>query len=335
MSVAIHASGMTTAIGLTAPATCAALRARLDNFTETRFISRDGVWVMGAEVPLENPWRGIARLVELLAGPIAECLEAIPDTDPETIPLMLCVAERDRPGRPADLDEKLPQLLAERLGFRLHRASKVIAFGQVGAAVGLRDARDLLGQGASHVIVAGVDSLLNAETIRHFERQDRLYTEENSNGFFPSEAGAAVLVGHPSPGTLTLTGLGFGGEEARLGSGKPLRAEGLVTAMRQSLEEAGIELGGIDYIVSGLTGEQYYFKEYSLAKARLLRGPRDLTYLWHPADAAGHTGAASIPIMLGVCLTAGRKSYAPGPVAMVQSAHDDGRRAAMVFRMDG
>ena len=60
--VLISACGMTTAVGLTAPSACAAFRARFDNFAETRFISGDGEWVLGAEVPLEEGWRGVSRL---------------------------------------------------------------------------------------------------------------------------------------------------------------------------------------------------------------------------------------------------------------------------------
>ena len=69
--------------------------------------------------------------------------------------------------------------------------------------------------------------------------------------------------------------------------------------------------------------------------ARLMRGPVDVPDLWHPADGFGYTGAAALPLMLGVSLTAGRKRYAPGPLVLAHAAHDDGRRAAMVLRMEG
>ena len=63
--LSILACGMTTAVGLTAPASCAAIRARLDGFRETRFMARGGDWIIGAEVPLEEPWRGLPRLARL------------------------------------------------------------------------------------------------------------------------------------------------------------------------------------------------------------------------------------------------------------------------------
>jgi 3-oxoacyl-[acyl-carrier-protein] synthase-1 len=58
---------MTTAVGLTAEASCAAIRARLDGFHETRFAARASGWIVGAEAPLEQPWRGLSRLAQLAA----------------------------------------------------------------------------------------------------------------------------------------------------------------------------------------------------------------------------------------------------------------------------
>src|SRR3954451_9259500 len=97
--VTIQGCGMMTGVGLTAPASCAAIRARLKNFQETRFIARGGEWIIGSEVPLDEPWRGLAKLARLLAGPLKECLDQVPDMPPEQVPILLCLAEPDRPGR--------------------------------------------------------------------------------------------------------------------------------------------------------------------------------------------------------------------------------------------
>ena len=104
--------------------------------------------------------------------------------------------------------------------------------------------------------------------------------------------------------------------------------------MRTALDEAGLDFAEVSYRISDLGGEQYYFKEAALAVAHLLRGPHDVPDLWHPADGFGYTGAAAIPLMLGVSLTAGRKAYAPGPIVLAQASHDDGWRAAMLLRME-
>ena len=52
--VAILGCGMMTGVGLSAEASCAAIRCALDNFQETRFIARGGEWIIGSAVPLEQ-----------------------------------------------------------------------------------------------------------------------------------------------------------------------------------------------------------------------------------------------------------------------------------------
>src|ERR1700757_140577 len=102
----IVACGMTTAVGLTAPASCAAIRARLDGFQETRFVARARDRIIGAEVPLMPPVRGLQRLAQLVAGPIRESLAAVSGLLVEDVPILLGVAETNRPGRFADIDHK-------------------------------------------------------------------------------------------------------------------------------------------------------------------------------------------------------------------------------------
>ena len=136
--------GMTTAVGLTAPASCAAIRAGLDRFQETRFVARGGTRLIAAMVPLEETWRGLERVARLAAGPIRECLEAASDVPVDGIPLLLCVAEPDRPGRLAGLNQELMSLVAAKLGIGLHPASRIVAMGRVGGGIALREAARLL-----------------------------------------------------------------------------------------------------------------------------------------------------------------------------------------------
>ena len=56
-ALCIIGSGMVSAVGLSAPASCAAIRCAIDNFQETRFIDCGGEWLIAASVPLEQPWR--------------------------------------------------------------------------------------------------------------------------------------------------------------------------------------------------------------------------------------------------------------------------------------
>jgi 3-oxoacyl-[acyl-carrier-protein] synthase-1 len=334
--VAIIGAGMMTGVGLTAPASCAAIRCAIDNFTETRFMARGGEWIVGSAVPLEQPWRGQTKLVKMLAGPVRECLELVPDITPEQIPLLVCIAERDRPGRLDGLDNALFFELQRELGLAFDADSEIFAEGRVGGAIALRRARQLLyrSQGPHrHVIVSGVDTFLVGPTLMAYDERDRLLTKRNSNGFIPGEAGAAILLSRPKPDSgrdLCCLGLGFAREQAMVESEEPRRGEGLRQAIAAALAEAGTTIADMDFRITDISGEQYGFKEASLALSRLLRVHKEEFEIWHPADCIGEVGAAALPCMLGVTLAAARKGYAPGPAVLGHLANDDGKRAALV-----
>lgn len=334
----VLACGLTTAIGMSSAPALAAHRAGLNNFTETKFISRGGTWIPGAQVPLSPPSRGRDRLAALLAGPLQECFDAAPDIEPETIPILLCVAEQTRIGRLHNLDETLIDAALSRLDVEMHPSSAVYPHGSAGGSVALRDARELINTGAPAVILAGADSFLVSQTISTLDREERILTEENSNGFPAGEAGSAVLLGPAAGGgqkTLRLTGLGFGTEEATIYSDVPLKAQGILNSLREALGEAGIGFEEIDYRISDLSGEQYFFREAALAMQRGLKHRKDNMDLWTPASEFGYTGAASFPIVLSVALAAARKGYAPGPMVMTHTSDDAGRRATAVFQTEG
>jgi 3-oxoacyl-[acyl-carrier-protein] synthase-1 len=332
-NLGIVACGMTTAVGLTAEASCAAIRARIDGFKETRFVARGGEWIIGAEVPLDEPWRGTARLARLVAGPLQECLDGGGLDDPTAVPVLLALAESDRPGRLAGLEQDLLAALAELIGSPFHEASRLIPHGRVGGALAVREASRLIHeQGHERVLVAGVDSYLVAQTLTDLDERHRLLTPANSNGFIPGEAAAALLL---APGTeandLGCLSLGLAKEPATVTSEEPLRGEGLAQAFRQALAGAGLEMAQIGYRIGTMSGEQYWFKEFELATSRLLRGRHEFMDLWHPADCIGEVGAASLPCCIAVAAMAARKGYAAGDPVLVTASNDDSRRAALVL----
>jgi 3-oxoacyl-[acyl-carrier-protein] synthase-1 len=111
-----------------------------------------------------------------------------------------------------------------------------------------------------------------------------------------------------------------------------LRADGLVRAVRDALEEAGIELGDCDHRIADMNGEQYRFREAALVVTRLLRERKVLFSLWHPADCIGEVGAATLPAMVSILFAGAQKDYLPGPVFLGHLGNDDEKRAAFVAR---
>lgn len=333
--LAILKTGLVTSVGLNAPAACAAIRAKISNPTETRFIDSAGEWIMAHEVPLEQPWRGLTKLAKMAAMAIEECLEDLPREDWARIPLLLCVAEPDRPGRLDGLEDRLLDELQQELGTQFHASSTVIAEGRVAVGTALSHASTLLAPGdISRVIIAGTDSLLHWPTLSVYERDSRLLTGHNSNGFIPGEGAGALLVGSraKTQSCLWLCGLGSAQEFATVSAEEPLRADGLTAAIKQSLLQADCGLHDLDFRITDLSGEQYYFKEAALALSRILRVRKELFDIWHPAECLGEAGALAGIAILVVAEAACREGYAPGLGVLCHAANDNGRRMAAVLR---
>lgn len=335
--IAIKSVGLVTSVGLSAPASCAAIRAKISNPTETRFMGSDGEWIMAHQVPLEKPWRGLAKLSRMATMAITECLEGLPREEWGKLPLLLCVAEKERPGRFEGLDDRLFGEIQKELDVRFAPGSAIVAHGRVSVAVALAQARKLIAEGDCPLaLIAAADSLLTWPTLSVYERDDRLLTTRNSNGLMPGEGAGALLVGQPAgKAELQCKGVGFALEKAHVDSGEPLRADGLSAAIRNALAEAGCALHDLDYRITDLSGEQYYFKEAALALSRVLRQRKAEFDLWHPAESIGEAGAAAGVAVLAVASAAGRKAYAPGPGILAHLANDAGQRAAVVLNFRG
>ena len=344
MPIAVLGSGMVTGVGLNSPATCAAFRAAVSGFSETHFFDTAGEPVIGCPVPLHPPLRGREKLAHLAAPAIRECLDVAREFEPGAIPLLLCVAERERPGRRDGLDDRLLPEVQSLLGVRFHPRSGVIARGRVGGAVAIDQARKLIRQERlPRCLVVGVDSFLVGRTLAAYQQKHRLLTKANSNGFLPGEAGAAVLVG---PAGLTkgpelrCVAVGFGREPATVESEEPLRADGLTEAFRALYLDGGVTLDDADYRYTDCNGEQYGFKQDRLAIARTVRKLKARFDHLHPADCIGEVGAAVGPCVMGLALAAARKGYAPGNGelsppgrgVLCHFSNDDQERAAMLLR---
>jgi 3-oxoacyl-[acyl-carrier-protein] synthase-1 len=333
-ALAITATGLVTPVGLTAAQSCAAFRAKISNPTPTRFIDSGGEWIMAHQVELEQPWRGLTKLAKMAALAIEEALADIPRKQWDALPLLLCVAEADRPGRMAGLDDELIEMLRAELGVRFADESAVVPQGRVGVAVALLHARQLIAAGHDRVLIAATDSLLTWPTLRHYELEDRLLTARNSNGFMPGEGAGALLVeaARGIPGELACTGLGFGREAAHIASEEPLRAEGLANAIRDAVRESG-SLRSVDVRVCDVAGEAYYFKEASIALSRTRPYQQEVPELWHPAESIGDLGATSGCCCVSHYGSAAQRAYAPGPLALLHLSNDLGQRAAMTIEV--
>lgn len=333
----IRASGMVTAVGLDAAAACAAMRARLDGFTETRFLGPDGQWLIGAPVPLPRNWIGIRRIAQLAAAAIFEVFRKAPETETGAT-IILCLPEESRPGQPVPDAGALARQVGEITGFSAGAKVHLIRHGRPSGMVALARARKLVSEGeAAHVLIVGVDSYLTSASIAHYLDAERLLVPGNANGFIAGEAAAAILCS-AGQGPLRLTGLGLAREEAYLYNGKgedgthqPLRGDGMTLAYRTALDESATDLAHVEYRIADLPGDQYFFKQSTLASLRLERGRTAFQDLWSPGESLGNIGAATVPVMLGMALAATEKGYAPGSPVLIEASGDDGACGAAVL----
>jgi 3-oxoacyl-[acyl-carrier-protein] synthase-1 len=259
-ALAISASGMVTPVGFNAPASCAAMRAGIRNVNETNlWDAESGTYLAAGKVPLPQWWVGLGKMADLAAPAILECLTAAKPVPPHNIPVLLGVAPPDRPFRFPELDAKILPEIEHRLGFQLHPASRVIGRDHVSVVVALREAGELIAnKQAPCVIVAAVDSLLHHDLKNYYLSKRRLLTPNNSNGFSLGEAGSAVLVVPAkanSPGELYILGMGMAREKAPIESEEPLRADGLIQAIREAFHEGGVGYDDLDYRITDLNGE--------------------------------------------------------------------------------
>ena len=331
--VAILSIGLVTSVGLSAPAACAAIRAGLTNPTETGFMTSSGELITGHQVPLEKQWGGRTRLAKMAALATKECLAALPPRDWADIPLVVCVAESGRPGRLEGLEDRLPEEIQEELGARFAGRPFVVPHGRVSLFAALMHARELMERSSSpRVLIVCTDSLLSGPTLSSYDRNRRLLGARNSNGLQPGEGAGAVLIGPRTRGQLLCTGVGAGVEPAPIDSGQPLRSDGLVQAIKAALLDAGSPADSLDFRITDIAGEQYYFKEASLALSRLLRTRKEEFDIWNPAESIGETGAVVGVAMIAIAAAACRKGYAPGTHILLHAANDDGGRGAAIFR---
>lgn len=332
--------GMACPVGLDAASACAAQRAGISALSELPWFDNTGEPIVGAMVPgLDDGLTRGARLLELSLLSISELSARLGDVAWQKVPLLLCLAEPERPGAQAD-NQRLAQALVdqaqERLGMRFHpELSRVFPGGHTAAFRALAHARALMACGlAPACLVCAVDSLLSAATLQWLGTNDRLKTELQRDGLNPGEAAAAVLV-EPQPragSCVEVLGLGFAAEEATVASGRPQLGRGLATAARAALDEAQCGLHEIDLRLSDVSGELHGFKELPLLQARVMRVVRKADQpLWHWAETIGDTGAAAGLAQLVLADQAFRKDYAPGPLALGLGSAWHGDRAAAVL----
>ena len=111
----IVATGMVCPVGLSAASACAAFRAKIAAFCELPYKDNRGEPIVGAMVPgIAAVPRRAPELVDLLVKSLDGLLKAQPKLSWDRVPLLVGLAEPDRPGGRSDLAGSIVARLQER-----------------------------------------------------------------------------------------------------------------------------------------------------------------------------------------------------------------------------
>lgn len=339
----VRARAMCCSLGFTAPAAVAALNARVNHFTESRFVGQGGRRIMAAQLHGVSVW-GAARLDMMLESVLTEIRASRRLCVEDELSLLICCAEAQRPG--IDRQSLREHFLTFAQSHRFHSSSAVLSVGRGGIAQALLHASELLHRGVAAgrpraVLLVGVDSLLVAASIEHLLAQDRLLTHTNSDGLIPAEGAAALLLEPATPSTaeeaqaLCITAVAQATDTWQFGSDSPARATGLTQAVRQVLTAIHGSLADMDFHISGGNGEAWYSREVALMQSRCMQRKRESFPHLQPSLQLGDAPAAA-PVQaiawMADMMTRIDPTHSPGRLALAHFCGDDDQRSAIVLR---
>jgi 3-oxoacyl-[acyl-carrier-protein] synthase-1 len=243
----VCASGMCCSLGWQTPAVVAALRAHLNHFQHSQFVGKDGKPLVAAAMHDLNIW-GPERLSLMLKSSLAACLEAAQldaGFDAARTALLLMLPEPDRAAYPFEALEALSVELVQEFG--LHAHIGVGKVGKGGFADALAESHRLLNARTDTpidaVVLAAVDTFLDAPTIERLLAQGRVANSGNTDALLPGEGACAVVLSRrrvdATRSTLQVDGWAQGQDRWHVGGDAPLRAETLTEVFREAAAAAG------------------------------------------------------------------------------------------------
>jgi 3-oxoacyl-[acyl-carrier-protein] synthase-1 len=341
-NLAVVGVGARTPVGLTAESAAAAVRAGIRRIAEHPFmVEPSGSPLLTArDARLEPTLLGWRRLAALAAPTILGALANIASPNLNRLRLAVILAlPEPRPGMLMPQIQQVAGAVRDSLSKSgLSCAFDAHATGHAGALDALVIAADRLSRGqADLVVVGGVDSYLEADTLDWLVSKRRLAAEGVRAGFHPGEAaGALVLASADSARRLGLApqamirGAHSCMESRSLLSETEVLGEGLAAAITTAGAALRLPEERVDAIYCDINGERYRSDEWALTVLRaqhVFRGPAYQA----PAECWGDVGAASGALGCVLAISSWALQHASGPRALVWAGSDGGLRGAAVL----
>ncbi len=361
-AVVLTGAGATTAVGLSAPATCAALRAGIARMIELDTHRVDGELfdkapVAGGRVPTEwiygwperREWPGHDRFEaprppapeRRVAAGVTRLLElGLPAAREAWQEARLSVLALGDAGLYLGVDAgeecgALVEAISDRVGGRF-RVCEIRAAGRAAGLMAVDAAlRDLRAKRVRTALVGGVDSLLRSAVLARLDAAEMLRSASRPQGVIPGEAAAFCVL------ELEASAAGRGvrprarliasacADEPTAESDAPNCAVGLTAALHDVRGQAGA-LDAPPAIFCDLNGDRYRALEWTMAYIRTFGNLHGDAELRHPADCIGDCGAALGIVNLLWAAAAFEKGYTRARRALVWGASDTLPRAAVL-----
>lgn len=343
--VCIVGCGAVTALGHSAPMTAASVRANLSRCKEIAYVDKTGQPIKLSRVEIEeDSCRGIDRLTALAVPAAMETVSAPLQQKFAKEALegaAICVGTASqRPGARPDAGQAVTARVAEELSIcGSLRKQHAVAAGHASALIALQQAHAWIVAGAEEfVLVGGVDSYYDADTLDWLDDNKRLHSEANADGFVPGEGSAfCLLTSLGIAARYNMTPLAVVAAPCSTVEPNPMTSdgiclgEGLTSALRRTLNAALAGGGKADWILCDMNGESFRGTEWVYAYLRTGKHFVDPLEIWHPADCYGDVGAASGTVLIILAIEAWARNYARGNRALLWTSSDGSERAAVLL----
>lgn len=311
--VFITSVGTVSPLGSDILSTYLAVQAKLSPFDNTAYYDQDGMPIRMATIPpalldgaldeslfTQPIYPKHARMLALANLALKQIVPQASSDQP--LPLFLACPESEKLKEPAVTHEFI-NLLSKHTGLPIHAGhSRIFHTGRSGTMDALDMAFKYLGtDGASTVIIGGVDTHFDLNTCNYYLSQNRLLTEAAFDGFIPGEAACFLLLSKQSPPQRNLPFVsppGLGSEPGHMFSTEPYMGSGLADAVKRALSHhSGSKIGRI---YSSMNGEHFFAKELGVMMSRNHEAFTPDVAIEHPADCYGDLGAAAGVVMIGL-----------------------------------
>jgi 3-oxoacyl-[acyl-carrier-protein] synthase-1 len=334
--------GARTHAGLTALQATLAARADKLRPVETHMVDRFGEPVgicrLGA---IADNQTGLDRLVELGYAPLIQASYAwnrmaqarSQQIDP--LPVIVAVPPASRPGADPRLGRQLLPALESRSGVLIdHDYSSVVAEDRGGGITAFARALQLLERRPA-VLVGGIDSYFDPDTVDWLDREYRLHGLQTENGIIPGEAAAFVLLAQRSHASaLTRFGQVLSAdvqlEPRPYGSDEPCHGLAMTLALRNAAGPVGAKARRVGWALTDVANERHRVDEWELAAARAFEVFADDYSHDQPLLNTGEVGAASAPLLVVMACVRWQIGCAVSDCAMIAAHSDGAERGALL-----